>query len=270
MRVRFNCWWSGRPGRDVIAISRGSRPHFLLTLQTPYAISGGLIRQKMPVLSRYVLGLSQDRLQVSAERRIKSMCAVKGLKTGAGGRLIRRVAGLVLLMLGAMLGGGAWDGSVAQAMHEINHRLTIYGTVKDAQGKPVADARVIISATRMNEGTTAFTDRQGHYESTLHVHDTDLGEPIDVSTGDETQRIAAQFNPQDTTTERRMEVNFGPAPAAAAASSASQKGPADRSVWLGAGALLAAVVAGSTVWYVQRQRSARSKKGQFSKRKHKG
>ena len=198
------------------------------------------------------------------------MCAVKGRENGAGSRLIRLVTGLVLLMLGAMLGGGSWDGSVAQAMHEIDHRLTIYGTVKDAQGKPVADARVIISAARLNEGTTAFTDRQGYYESTLHVHNTDLGEPIDVSTGDETKRISAQFNPQDTTTERRMEVNFGPVPAAAAASSASQEGPAGRPLWLGAGVLLAVVVAGSTVWYLQRQRTARSKKGQSSKRKHRG
>jgi len=253
----------------VVAISRMTRPHFLLTLQTPYAISGGLIRQKMPVLSRYVLVLSQDRMQVSAERRIKSMRAVKGRENGAGSRLTRRVVGLVLLMLGAMLGGGSWDGSVAQAMHEIDHRLTIYGTVKDAQGKPVADARVIISATRLNEGTTAFTDRQGYYESTLHVHNTDLGEPIDVSTGDETKRISAQFNPQDTTTERRMEVNFGPVPAAAA-TSASQERPAGRPQWLGAGALLVVVVAGSAAWYLQRQRTARSKKGQSSKRRHRG
>lgn len=187
-------------------------------------------------------------------------------ESGAGGRLIRRVSGLVLLIWGAMLGGGAWDGSVAQAMHEINHRLTIYGTVKDAQGKPVADARVIISATRMGEGSTAFTDRQGYYESTLHVHDTDLGEPIDVSTGDDTKRINAQFNPQDSTTERRMEVNFGPA--TAAASSASQE-PAGRSLWLGAGAA-AVVVAGATVWYLQRQRAARAKGKQGSKRKHRG
>ena len=167
-------------------------------------------------------------------------------------------------MVGALLGGGAWDGSVAQAMHEVNHRLTIYGSVRDAQGKPVTDARVIISATRLGEGATAFTDYQGKYESTLHVHDQDLGEPIDVSMGDETKRIAAQFNPQDTTTERRMEVNFGPAASPVASGSNERNGQA---MWLGAGAIVASVVAVSVAVYAKRRRTARAKGGQSSKRK---
>jgi len=176
----------------------------------------------------------------------------------------RRPIWRLLLMLGALLGGGAWNGSVAQAMHEVNHRLTIYGTVQNAQGKPVTDARVIISATRLGEGATAFTDNQGYYESTLHIHDTDLGEPIDVSTGDETKRIAAQFNPQDTTTERRMEVNFG---AAASSAPPTSTGGGGQIMWLGAGAIVASAVAVSIAVYAKRQRSVRSKGGQVSKRK---
>ncbi len=192
------------------------------------------------------------------------MCAVMRREDGERGRRDRRHIWRVLLLLGAMLGGGAWDGSVARAMHEINHRLTIHGSVKDAQGRPVADARVIISATRLGQGTTAFSDRQGYYESTLHVHDADLGEPIDVSTGDETKRITAQFNPQDATTERRMEVNFGPA--APAVSSASHEG-GGRAMWLGAGALSAVAVAASIALYSKRRRAVRVNGGQGSKRK---
>jgi hypothetical protein len=171
----------------------------------------------------------------------------------------------LLLMLGALLGGGAWDGSVAQAMHEVNHRLTIYGSVKDAKGHPIADARVIISATRLGEGATAFTDRQGYYESTLHIHDADLGEPIDVSTGDETTRIAAQFNPQDTTTERRMEVNFGPV-AASASGTAGPHGIQQHQFWIGAGAVLVALVGVWVALYTRKQ-NGRAKRGRTPKKR---
>ncbi|MBI3621608.1 MAG: carboxypeptidase regulatory-like domain-containing protein [Nitrospirae bacterium] len=174
----------------------------------------------------------------------------------------RRRIWRVLLLLGAMLGGGAWDGSVALAMHEVDHRLTIYGTVRDAQGKPVADARVIISATRLGEGATAFTDRQGYYESTLHVHDTDLGEPIEVSTGDDTKRISAEFNPQDKSTERRMEVSFG----AAAAPAAQPGGQSVNQFWWGGGAVLA-VLAGVSVALYARSRAGRAKGGRSLKKR---
>jgi hypothetical protein len=174
----------------------------------------------------------------------------------------RRQFWRVLLLLGAMLGGGAWVGSVARAMHELDHRLTIYGYVKDAQGKPVADARVIITATRMGEGNTAFTDRQGYYESTLHIHDTDLGEPIDVSTGDDTKRISAEFNLQDKTTERRMEVNFGPV--AAPAAQVDEQG--SNRVWWGAGAVLATLAGVSIVFYV-RSRASRGTGGRSLKKR---
>jgi len=174
----------------------------------------------------------------------------------------RRFTWRLLLILGAMLGGGAWVGSLAQAMHEVDHRLTVYGVVRDAQGKPVADARVIVSATRMGEGNTAFTDRQGYYESTLHIHNADLGEPIDVSTGDETTRIAAQFNPQDTTTERRMEVNFG----TAAVSGAPTGGRDSNQVWWVTG-VTAGILAGVSFGYVARRWAGRSKKGRLPKKR---
>jgi len=177
----------------------------------------------------------------------------------------RRQIWRVLLLLGAMLGGGAWVGSVARAMHELDHRLTIYGHVMDAQGKPVADARVIITATRMGEGNTAFTDRQGYYESTLHVHDTDLGEPIDVSTGDDTKRISAEFNPQDKTTERRMEVSFG-ALAAPAAQAGRPSGNQLNQLWWGGGAVLA-VLAGVSVVLYARSRAGRAKGGRSLKKR---
>jgi hypothetical protein len=177
----------------------------------------------------------------------------------------RRSIWRLLVMVGALLGGGAWIGSVALAMHEVNHRLTIYGSVRDAKGQPISDARVIVSATRLGEGATAFTDRQGYYESTLHIHDTDLGEPIDVSTGDETKRIAAQFNPQDTTTERRMEVDFGPV-AVSASGAGGARGVQPRQLWIGAGVVLV-VLAGMFVMMYTRKQTVRARRGRSQKKR---
>jgi hypothetical protein len=170
-----------------------------------------------------------------------------------------------LLILAVLLGSGAWNGSVAQAMHEVNHRLTIYGSVRDTKGKPISDARVIISATRLGEGTTAFTDRQGYYEATLHIHDADLGEPINVSTGDETKRIAAQFNPQDTTTERRMEVNFGPVAELVSGAGGSRTSLL-RQFWIGAGVVLVAFVGVSVAIYTRKQ-AGRARRGRSPKKR---
>jgi hypothetical protein len=152
---------------------------------------------------------------------------------------------------------------MAWAMHEINHRFTVYGYVRDAQGKPVSDARVIVSAEHLGEGSTAFTDRQGYYETTLHVHDTNLGEPIKVSTGDQTKEITAQFNVQDMTTERRMEVSFGPT-----ASSATPE-QYNRVVWYGVGALLVVGVGVAMALY-KKKRVAHATRGHQSKKKRGG
>ena len=156
-----------------------------------------------------------------------------------------------------------WLGT-AWAMHDADHRFTVTGYVKDDSGNPVPDARVIISATRLGEGTTAFTDRRGYYEATLHLHNKDLGESITVTTGGETQEITARFNPQDTTKERTVEVNFGPRPAPAAEGGDDE----DRTIWYGVGALL--LVGIVTVALYRKQRAARGNpRGQQAKKKRK-
>ncbi|MEW6325669.1 MAG: carboxypeptidase-like regulatory domain-containing protein, partial [Nitrospirota bacterium] len=155
-----------------------------------------------------------------------------------------------------LLSAAAWG------MHDVDHRYKISGYVRDAQGQPVADARVIISATRLGEGTTAFTDRRGYYEAVLHLHDADLGEPITVTAGDDIKRITAQFNAQDKTTERHVEVNFGSVPAPAPARRENGQAP-----WIWPAVLAgAAVGVVSIVWYARKQQSARVR-GQSSKKK---
>ena len=159
-----------------------------------------------------------------------------------------------------VLGSGLFD--VAWATHEADHRYTVSGYVRDAQGQPVADARVIISATRLGDGTTAFTDRQGYYEAVLHLHDTDIGEPISVAAGDETKHITAQFNAQDKSTERRVEVNFG----ALSAPAPVQQEPGTTS-WLWPAVLGAATVGAISITVYMRRQSARAKGRSLKKKR---
>jgi hypothetical protein len=150
-------------------------------------------------------------------------------------------------------------------MHEVDHRFTVHGFVRDQQGNPVADARVIIRATRKGEGTTAFTDRRGYYTETLHLHDDDAGEPLEVSVGDETRRATAAFSVQDKHTERGVEVNFGPAPASA---STEQGGDAERANWMWAGLIVTLVIGASAVIYLKMRRAPHGTGKSKSRKQH--
>ncbi|MBI3811333.1 MAG: carboxypeptidase regulatory-like domain-containing protein [Nitrospirae bacterium] len=120
-----------------------------------------------------------------------------------------------------MAGGfqGRWVGVVlpvlillaspAFATHENDHRFIVYGTVHDGRGNPVADARVIVVDPRLDEGMTAFTDRNGGFEALLHLHNADLGDEIIVTALDQKKTIRAEFDPNDKVTVRKARLDFG-------------------------------------------------------------
>jgi hypothetical protein len=95
------------------------------------------------------------------------------------------------------------------ATHEADHRFIVSGTVRDEAGNPVADARVIVVDPRLDEGMTAFTDRNGDFEALLHLHNTDLGNEIIVTAQDQKKTIRAEFDPNDKVTVRKARVDFG-------------------------------------------------------------
>jgi hypothetical protein len=167
---------------------------------------------------------------------------------------------LWLLACGLVAG---WAG-VAVGMHDVDHRFVVHGYVRDQQGKPVADVRVIIRAARLGEGTTAFTDRQGYYTATIHLHDGDAGEPLEVSTGDETRKVTAEFNVADKKTERGAEVNFGPGPAS---SSTEQGGGTERDTWVWVGLVVTIVIGASAIIYAKTRRTPRET-GKSKPKKH--
>lgn len=113
----------------------------------------------------------------------------------------------------------------AFATHEVDHRFIVHGTVRDGQGRPVPDAKVIVVASRLNEGMTAFTDRNGRYEALLHLHNSDLGDEIIVTAMDQRKSIRVEFDPNDLSTPRGAEVDFGPSTDEAQGSKAFWRSP---------------------------------------------
>jgi LPXTG-motif cell wall-anchored protein len=138
----------------------------------------------------------------------------------------------------------------AVATHETDHRYTVFGYVRNDKGRPMADTRVTVRDTRLDEAAVAFTDRKGYYETTLHLHNDSLGDEIVVTVGTEEKKHRATFNPDDKQTERKVQVDFG-APAA------PDTGSSQAAVY---GVIGAAAVAAGIGWYVLRSKRKPPKK----------
>lgn len=120
----------------------------------------------------------------------------------AGGFQGRWVWGIVPVLI--------FFASPALATHEMDHRFIVHGTVRDDRGNPVANAKVIVVDPRLDQGMTAFTDRNGDFEALLHLHNTDLGDEIIVTALDQKKTVRAEFDPNDKSTARKARVDFGP------------------------------------------------------------
>ncbi len=97
----------------------------------------------------------------------------------------------------------------AQAEHEVDHRFVVDGYVCGGDGKAVANQEVMVKDTRIPLGKTTYTDSDGFYSITLHLHNDNQGDPILVAAGDREQRLTAKFDAKDMKAERKMTVNFG-------------------------------------------------------------
>lgn len=166
-----------------------------------------------------------------------------------------------------MAGGfqGRWVGVVlpvlillalpAFATHENDHRFIVYGTVHDDRGNPVADARVIVVDPRLDEGMTAFTDRNGDFEALLHLHNTDLGDEIIVTALDQKKTIRAEFDPNDKVTVRKARLDFG-----APESDRPKSGWDESRIWIGAVLIVTAAAIFMVFQRVRHRKHPASKK----------
>jgi hypothetical protein len=164
------------------------------------------------------------------------------------------VAGLVTVEI-----CGPW---LALALHETDHRFTVSGYVYDKQGKPVRDARVHLRDLRDQkiETVTTYTDGTGYYKAVLHLHNENLGDPVQVtaieekSGLEEAKTVRAEFSPNDQTTERRATVNIGPVPEGLSPESAGY--------WpYVVGGILAGGVIGAVFWWQRKKRNPAKRRG---------
>lgn len=96
------------------------------------------------------------------------------------------------------------------ATHDTQHRYTVFGYVRDEQGKPLPDVKVTVDEVPLNQTGSALTDGDGYYEVLLHLHNENLGDQILIKAQDQEKRTKVSLDPQDHTTERRAEIDFGP------------------------------------------------------------
>ena len=98
---------------------------------------------------------------------------------------------------------------IVLAEHEMDHRFIVEGFVCGPDGQPKADVEVVARDTKASIGKVGYTDSSGHYRIQLHLHNDNAGDPVVVSAGEQEQKIRAQFDPKDLTTERKVAVSFG-------------------------------------------------------------
>ena len=174
-------------------------------------------------------------------------------------------------LVGLILPYPAW------ATHETDHRFTISGYVRDTDGKPVKDVRVQARDLRDQsvDPVNTYADGSGFYKVVLHLHNTNVGDPIQVSIKDErsgvdeVKKIRAEFNPNDRHTERETRVNFGPELERAPISGVGGVvGTVEASsYWLyGVGAILALAAIGAGVVWARHQQAKAVPKRRGKKR----
>ncbi|MGB3941968.1 MAG: carboxypeptidase-like regulatory domain-containing protein [Candidatus Manganitrophaceae bacterium] len=97
---------------------------------------------------------------------------------------------------------------VAVATHEADHRYTVSGYVRDAEGNPLKGVDVLLEHKGGQKYKVA-TNPFGYYEALFHLHDDNLGDQITVTAGSEVKSITLSFTPGDHATPRHGEVDFG-------------------------------------------------------------
>ena len=97
----------------------------------------------------------------------------------------------------------------AYALHEIDHRFTISGYVRDGAGEAQSGTPVVVKDAAGGTLGKATSGPSGFYSIRLHLHSEDVGRKLEVSTGTRTQEFQVKFDPDNVKDERTVEVHFG-------------------------------------------------------------
>lgn len=109
----------------------------------------------------------------------------------------------LVVMLGVL-----WPASPVMAEHTADHRYTIVGYVKQADGTPRPNTLVSVRERQGARLGVASTEASGWYSLRLHLHDSDLGRLLTVEANNVARQIRVTFDPNDGTTERLQRVDF--------------------------------------------------------------
>lgn len=107
---------------------------------------------------------------------------------------------LLVVLLG--VSGGA------RADHEADHRYTIWGEVRNADGAPTAGVSVLITGWGGALLGEVSTSADGNFRIKLHVHNQVLGRPFYVTAKDTTEEARFTFDANDKTTERTHRIDL--------------------------------------------------------------
>lgn len=107
-------------------------------------------------------------------------------------------AALVLLVLSTAPAG---------ATHGPDHRFLVIGVVTDAEGRPLANAPVVVTRLKTGLAYPTRTEADGLYLVVVHLHDEDEGEALSVSANGVTGAVRARFDPSDKHVERGTRVD---------------------------------------------------------------
>lgn len=108
----------------------------------------------------------------------------------------------VVPMLALILAAGT-----ARATHLPDHRFLVLGFVTDAEGHPMAGARVAVTRVKTGAEYPTSTERDGFYLVILHLHDEDEGERLAIDAKGVKGEIRARFDARDKKVERGTRVD---------------------------------------------------------------
>ena len=96
-----------------------------------------------------------------------------------------------------------------EAIHQVDHRYVILGSVRDAAGRPMTGRFVRVVRQKTGLTLQAETDADGFYLVIVHLHDEDLLDTLWVAVGPRAAlRLKAHFNPFDARKPRGTRVDF--------------------------------------------------------------
>lgn len=91
----------------------------------------------------------------------------------------------------------------------VEHGFTVYGYVRDLNGKPRAGVEVKATPKKKHRHPgKATSNKEGYFEIFLHLHNEDAGTRISVSSGGAQKEIVANYDPNNKVTRRQASVDL--------------------------------------------------------------